>query len=170
MIGILNSALESFIITDEIRKIYPSVNIYICDKKEIKKNIEKLRKKECKIIIFKQNYDISELKNKNKDLVLVTIPIINNKEYFLLDTKELVNAVINGNKKEVEKILNNIEIPLNKTILINDTKLLLIKEQLSSKYPNKIVTSIDFLLSEINTIIREKNIDCNNQKLTITIY
>ncbi len=169
MIGILNSALESFIITDAIRKIYPSVNIYICDNKDIKKNIEKIRKKECKIIIFKQNYDISELKNKNKDLFLLTIPIINNKDYFLLDTKELVNAVINGNEKEVETILNNIEIPLNKTILINDTKLLLIKEQLSSKYPNKIVTSIDFLLSEINTIIRQKNIDCNNQKLTIII-
>ncbi|MBQ6323667.1 MAG: hypothetical protein IJI22_02410 [Bacilli bacterium] len=170
MIGIVNNPLESFIITEEIRKIYPKCNIYICNIEKINQAIEKLKAQGCKIIIVPANSIISKLRKIHKEIVLLPIPVINKKELFLLDNNDLINEVVKGNIKKIEKILKQIKIEKTKSILINDPKLLLIKEYLYSIFSNKIITSIDYLMIEIKKTIIEQKINCGNKKITITIY
>jgi len=163
MIGIINDKIEAFVILDTIRKKYPTCNIYISSiTNSITESISKIKEK-CQIIIIPENYNLVDLQTNYPNIYFLKVPKLQEDGY-TLDDNALLEAISLGKLDKVEKILNTIS--TNQTIILNNPKLLLIKDLISSKLSNKIMTSMDQLLSDLDYLIKKNNIQITGNTIT----
>lgn len=120
-------------------------NVYWYKDNSLEKGIEILKEKNCNIIITDQ--DFSKVNDNNIKFIDLNISQKNNE--YILDNKELLNAISNHNEKEVLDILNSLDIPKDKDILITNTNIVLIKHLVEKIFPNKVKTINDIILNEI---------------------
>lgn len=164
MIGIIDKELSAYSIIDEIKKKYPTIDIYLIkDETNLDKSIEILKNKNCKIVISPEKI------SNNDSLYFLTYEDIETTNSYVLDSKELIEAVKNANLAKVDDILNNLDIDNNQVIIINNPILLFIKSKINDKYSNKIISSTEKIINDIESIINEHNFDINGNGNLIEI-
>lgn len=120
-------------------------NVYWYKDNNLELGIEKLKEKNCNIIITNQDYS-----NINDNSIkFISLNIASNNNEYILDSEELLNAINNHNEQEVLNILQNLDIPNDKDILITNTNIVLIKHLVEEIFPNKVKTINDIILNEI---------------------
>lgn len=120
-------------------------NVYWYKDNNLELGIEKLKEKNCNIIITNQDYS-----NINDNSIkFISLNIASNNNEYILDSEELLNAINNHNEQEVLNILQNLNIPNDKDILITNTNIVLIKHLVEEIFPNKVKTINDIILNEI---------------------
>ena len=166
MIGIISTSLKSFIIMDKIRKKYNNIDIYIYNNDlNIDKKIRNLVNKGCKIIIvddisinIQDYYNIFFLDiEKNK------IEVDNS--YFFPEN-QIINWIEEGNEKMIQDYLCSIKIEKDKIIILKDIRMLFIKDEISKIFNNKIIDSMDWMITRIDDFINTNKIDCHNNGIS----
>jgi len=166
MIGIISTSLKSFIIMDKIRKKYNNIDIYIYNNDlNIDKKIRNLVNKGCKIIIvddisinIQDYYNIFFL-----DLEKNKIEVDNS--YFFPEN-QIINWIEEGNEKMIQDYLCSIKIEKDKIIILKDIRMLFIKDEISKIFNNKIIDSMDWMITRIDDFINTNNIDCHNNGIS----
>lgn len=164
MIGIINQDISTYIIIEKIRNNFPKIDIYwLKEEKNIEKSILLLEEKNCKIII------VPSIKKKpqQKDITILSLEK-NQKEGYVLDQKELKDAIQNRKEENIKKILKEMNIPKDKIIRIMDPSILWVEKLIKEIYPNNnIETNIEELIEKIKQVIKEKGY--NSEELGQTI-
>lgn len=136
------------------RNVYPllieiankkNTNVYWYKNDDINKGIERLKEKQCKIIIT--DLDYSKINGTEINFISLNIEPDNSK--YIIDKKELVESVNNGNEEKVIEILESLKIPKEQEILILNPTLLFIKHIIEEKFTNKVITIEDLILNNI---------------------
>ncbi len=158
MIGIIGDELDSLSIIESISKRYPQINIYFSkmNTKEEEK-IKVLKSKKCKIIILSKTS--KKLKENYEDIFFVSIERKIKQDFFLFPEDLICKALITNNINKIEEIFKKIEISKNKKILLKSPKLLWIKSLIKKRYNNEIISINDILLEEISKIIKDNNLN-----------
>lgn len=163
MIGIIETELKAFCILENLKNKYPKINIRISYLKEdIDECINKLQST-CKIIIIPSNYNVNDYIKKYPNLIFVKEKDVKVDNSYLLNNKELISYIYEGNEKEIINVLNSLKIPQDKTIVINDIELLMIKSIIQELYPNPIISNIDLLIEEISSVINKNKIQITEE-------
>jgi len=122
-----------------------NTNVYWYKNDDINKGIERLKEKQCKIIIT--DLDYSKINGTEINFISLNIEPDNSK--YIIDKKELVESVNNGNEEKVIEILESLKIPKEQEILILNPTLLFIKHIIEEKFTNKVITIEDLILNNI---------------------
>ncbi len=158
MIGIISNELEGFCILERISKKYPNINIYLCKMNgKIEEKIKILKSKKCKIIILPKEEE--NIKEKNKEINFISIERKINKNCFHFEEDIICKEIEKGNIKKIEEIVKNANILKQEKILLENPKMLWIKDLIEKNYKNEIITISDLLLEEISKIIEEKKLN-----------
>ena len=142
MIGVITKENVNLLLIEISNK---NNNVYWYKDNNLEKGIEALKEKNCNIIVTDQDY--SKINESNIKFINLK-PTYNNDDY-VLDDKELVDAVIAANEAKVIEILSNIDIPKDKNIIITNPTLLFIKHIIEEKLKIKVKTINDLILDEI---------------------
>ena len=158
MIGIIGDELDSLSIIESISKKYPQINIYFSkmNTKEEEK-IKTLKSKNCKIIILSKTS--KKLRENYEDIFFVSIERKIKQDFFLFPEDLICKALITNNINKIEEIFKKIEISKSKKILLKSPKLLWIKSLIKKRYNNEIISINDILLEEISKIIKDNNLN-----------
>lgn len=149
MIGIIDREISAYSVIEKIHHQFPSVNIYLYPTDDLEEGIETLRKKNCQIIILRDSKYLPELEKKYPELTFLPEDKESIEDSFLLDDKDLLQAIEKGQEQEVRKILEELEIKED-TIFLKNPKLLFIKKIIKQIYPEKnMMDSIDILIEQI---------------------
>ena len=144
MIGVITKENVYPLLIEIVNKC--NTNIYLYKNDNIELGIEKLKEKNCQIIIT--DLDYSNINEQNIKFISIKYPSTNND--YLIDNKELIDAVNEGNESRVAEILDNINIPNDKDILIINPIILLVLHLIKNKFPNNIKTISDIIIESIN--------------------
>lgn len=151
MIGIINEIMEAYSIAEKINNSFPKINIYLYIDNNIDKGIDLLSNNNCNVIVLPSNLELSYYKKKYSNITFLSLDTYKVDGY-VLDDEELFNSIDKHQEQLVRKILDNKKIE-EKTIIINNPKLLFIKNIIEDIYPDKIIIDkIDYLIKEINKI------------------
>jgi hypothetical protein len=142
MVGVITKENVNLLLIEISNK---NNNVYWYKDNNLEKGIEALKEKNCNIIVTGQDY--SKINESNIKFINLK-PTYNNDDY-VLDDKELVDAVIAANEAKVIEILSNIDIPKDKNIIITNPTLLFIKHIIEEKLKIKVKTINDLILDEI---------------------
>ena len=88
-------------------------NIFLYKSDNIELGIEKLKEKNYQIIITDLDYS-----NIQEDIKFISLKYPSTNNDYLIDNKELIDAINEGNESKVVEILNNMNISKDKDILI----------------------------------------------------
>lgn len=154
MIGIIYDALTAFPIIERITEKIPQATIYLYKEEvnDIDLVIDKLLNKNCQIIILKEINQ--KIQNKYPNIKFITLKNIKNNNSYIIDNKELLEAINNKDIDKINSILQNIKIPKDKIIIINNPKLLFIKSIIEKDFSNQIIDNLDYLILEINKYLK----------------
>lgn len=142
MVGIITKSNVNSLLLEISNK---NNDVYWYKDNNLELGIEKLKEKNCNIIITNQDYS----KINDSDIKFISLnPIYNDNDY-VLENKELINAVTTADEQKVIDILNSINIPTDKDIIIKDTELVFIKYLITNKFNNNVKTINDLILKEI---------------------
>jgi len=128
-------------------------NIYWYKNDDIKNGIEKLKEKKCNIIITNQDYSNIEEPN----IKFINLNYTPKENDFVIDTDELIDAVNKGNEEKIIELLDNINVPKTKEIIILNPILIFIKHLIQEKFTNKIFSINDNILEEIEKSENEES-------------
>ena len=159
MIGIINKTIGAYSIIEKIHHNFPNIDIYLYGEENEEAAIKIMIEKKCKIIILSE--ENKPLINKYPEIIFISSKRKNKKNEYYLENNDLIKAVEEGNLKVVKEILNKIDIPKEKTIVINNPILLFIKEILEETYKNKIIDNTNYLIDSINEIIQKEKLIIN---------
>ena len=120
-------------------------NIFLYKSDNIELGIEKLKEKNCQIIITDLDYS-----NIQEDIKFISLKYPSTNNDYLIDNKELIDAINEGNESKVVEILNNMNISKDKDILIINPIILLVLHLIKNKFPNNIKTISDIIIENIN--------------------
>jgi hypothetical protein len=153
MIGIINNEISALSLIDKITNKFSKVDIYLYKEevKDIEEVINLLLEKNCKIIILKEKN--TYLEEKYQNINFLYLEDLNRDNGYILDNNDLVEAVEEGNEKKVKEILSTITIPTDKTIILNNPKLLFIKSIICETFNNEVIDNIDILLDKIANVL-----------------
>jgi hypothetical protein len=153
MIGIINNEISALSLIDKITNKFSKVDIYLYKEevKDIEEVINLLLEKNCKIIILKEKN--TDLEEKYQNINFLYLEDLNRDNGYILDNNDLVEAVEEGNEKKVKEILSTITIPTDKTIILNNPKLLFIKSIICETFNNEVIDNIDILLDKIANVL-----------------
>ena len=143
MIGIITKENMNILLIEIASK--KNTDVYWYKDNNLEVGIEKLKEKNCNIIITDQ--DCSKV--NNTDIKFISLNKEFNDNDYLLDNNDLIDAVNNVDEEKINEILNNINIPKDKNIVINNQSLILIKHIIEEKLSNKVKTINDIILNEI---------------------
>lgn len=122
-----------------------NTNIFLYKSDNIELGIEKLKEKNCQIIITDLDYS-----NIQEDIKFISLKYPSTNNDYLIDNKELIDAINEGNESKVVEILNNMNISKDKDILIINPIILLVLHLIKNKFPNNIKTISDIIIETIN--------------------
>ena len=123
-----------------------NTNIFLYKSDNIELGIEKLKEKNCQIIITDLDYS-----NIQEDIKFISLKYPSTNNDYLIDNKELIDAINEGNESKVVEILNNMNISKDKDILIINPIILLVLHLIKNKFPNNIKTISDIIIDIINS-------------------
>ena len=144
MIGIIGSELIAFPIIERIKEKYPECNIFVSTNSSI------LKEKGCQMIL--------DTRKKRKL-----------ENVYLLDNKELIEAIKKGKEQEVKRIFKEIKIPKNQTIYLENPILLWVKKEIEMSFENTIIDSVEVFIKQLEEEIRKKNLNCKQEGKVIVI-
>jgi len=142
MVGIITKSNVNSLLLEISNK---NNDVYWYKDNNLELGIEKLKEKNCNIIITNQDY--SKINDSGIKFISLN-PIYNDNDY-VLENKELITAVTTADEQKVIDILNSINIPTDKDIIIKDTELVFIKHLITNKFNNNVKTINDLILKEI---------------------
>lgn len=122
-----------------------NTNIFLYKSDNIELGIEKLKEKNCQLIITDLDYS-----NIQEDIKFISLKYPSSNNEYLIDNKELIDAINEGNESKVVEILNNMNISKDKDILIINPIILLVLHLIKNRFPNNIKTISDIIIETIN--------------------
>ena len=122
-----------------------NTNIFLYKSDNIELGIEKLKEKNCQLIITDLDYS-----NIQEDIKFISLKYPSSNNEYLIDNKELIDAINEGNESKVVEIINNMNISKDKDILIINPIILLVLHLIKNKFPNNIKTISDIIIETIN--------------------
>ena len=141
MIGIINEVMSAYSIAERVQKSFPKTTIYLYVEDNIDKGIN-LLKDNCSIIILPNIDQLSFYKKKYPNIYFLELDVQE-------ESEELIRAIDTGNNHLVKEIIVKKNYSED-TIILNNPKLLFIKNIIEEVYSNKeIIDSIDNVIEKL---------------------